>query len=254
MKSPIRRRPESPVTPNPQRDSGTAPSVRSQWILAEPRDVPGDLLPATGNDGLAALVTELVRQVDAADPTQAGHSVRVAALATMLGSSIGMAEAELRSLRIAALLHDVGKIAVPAEILRKASALTVTEASTIRRHTVYGGAILRRLPVLAFAASTARWHHERWDGLGYPDGLVGDAIPLFARIVAVADALDAMTSVRPYRAAISLEAAFEELESQSGAQFDPLIVSAVGPLVGASEFRNSWDSLIEEIESLPVAA
>ena len=229
-------------------------ATRTRWILAEPRDVPGAILPAAGNESLAALVSELVAQVDAADPCQAGHSVRVAALATMLGASIGMGESELRSLRIAALLHDVGKIAVPVEILRKSTKLSVPEASAVRRHTVYGGAILRRIPVLAFAASTARWHHERWDGLGYPDGLVGEAIPLFARVVAVADALDAMTSVRPYRAAIAMDAAFEELEAHAGAQFDPLIVSAAGPLVGADGFRNSWDLLVEEIESLPVAA
>jgi HD-GYP domain-containing protein (c-di-GMP phosphodiesterase class II) len=108
--------------------------------------------------------------------------------------------------------------------------------------------------VLAFAAPVARWHHERWDGLGYPDGLVGNSIPLHARIVAVADALDAMTSVRAYRPAISLEQAFEELESQSGAQFDPLIVAAVGPLVGGDGFRDSWESITNHIVSLPAAA
>lgn len=252
MTTPSSKRPETASASTVEAPHSAAP--RPRWILAEPRDVPGSIVPASGNDGFAALVTELVGQVDAADPTQAGHSVRVAALATMLGSAIGMAESELRSLRVAALLHDVGKIAVPADILRKSSTLTVSEASTVRRHTVYGGAILRRIPVLAFAASTARWHHERWDGLGYPDGLVGHAIPLPARIVAVADALDAMTSVRPYRAAIAMDAAFEELEAHAGAQFDPLIVSAAGSLVGADGFRNSWDSLIEEIESLPVAA
>jgi HD-GYP domain-containing protein (c-di-GMP phosphodiesterase class II) len=192
--------------------------------------------------------------VDAADPSQAGHAVRVAALATMLGSSIGMDAAELRQLRIAALLHDVGKILIPTEILRKAGPLSVAEASTVRRHTVYGGTILRRIPVLAFAASTARWHHERWDGLGYPDGMVGNDIPLHARVVSVADALDAMTSVRAYRPAISLEAAFFELEAQSGAQFDPLIVSAFGPLVGATGFRDSLDNLANKIEALPAAA
>jgi HD-GYP domain-containing protein (c-di-GMP phosphodiesterase class II) len=180
--------------------------------------------------------------------------VRVAALATMLGSSIGMDAAELRQLRIAALLHDVGKILIPTEILRKAGPLSVAEASTVRRHTVYGGTILRRIPVLAFAASTARWHHERWDGLGYPDGMVGNDIPLHARVVSVADALDAMTSVRAYRPAISLEAAFFELEAQSGAQFDPLIVAAFGPLVGATGFRDSLDNLANKIEALPAAA
>jgi HD-GYP domain-containing protein (c-di-GMP phosphodiesterase class II) len=226
------------------------------WILAEPRGTPArpaPEVPAT-DCSLSHLVGELVAQVEATDPSQAGHAARVAALATMLGSSLGMDAPELRALRIAAMLHDVGKMLVPADALRKAGPLTTAESSAIRRHTVFGGAILRKIPALAFAAPTARWHHERWDGLGYPDGVFGNAIPLHARIVSVADALDAMTSVRPYRPAITLEQAFVELEAQSGAQFDPLVVSAVGPLVGAEGFRNSWESLTENIIALPAAA
>jgi HD-GYP domain-containing protein (c-di-GMP phosphodiesterase class II) len=249
-------RPRPEIAPAEQPLGITPRAARSAWILAEPRGTPAEpapALPAT-DCSLSSLVGELVDQVDAADPSQAGHAVRVAALATMLGSSIGMDAPELRQLRIGALLHDVGKILVPAAILQKVSPLTTSEASAIRRHTVYGGSILRKIPVLAFAAPVARWHHERWDGLGYPDGLVGNSIPLHARIVAVADALDAMTSVRAYRPAISLEQAFEELESQSGAQFDPLIVAAVGPLVGGDGFRDSWESITNHIVSLPAAA
>lgn len=249
-----RTRPEIAPTDAP---AGQLPrAARSAWILAEPRTTPVDPVPARPltDCSLSSLVGELVEQIDAADPLQAGHAVRVAALATMLGSSLGMDAAELRNLKIGALLHDVGKILVAAEILQKAGPLTVAEASTVRRHTVYGGTILRRIPVLAFAASTARWHHERWDGLGYPDGMVGNGIPLHARIVCVADALDAMTSVRPYRAPVALDQAFEELEVQSGAQFDPMVVSAVGPLVQAMGFRDSWDSLANQISALPAAA
>lgn len=232
------------------------PGAHALWMRAEPRDLPqaSSTVALVADCPLTTLVGELVDQVDRADESQAGHAVRVAALATMLGSSIGMDATELRTLRISALLHDVGKILVPSEILGKKGPLTSSETAEVRRHVVYGNAILRRIPVLAFAASTARWHHERWDGLGYPDRLVGNAIPLYARIVAVADALDAMTSVRAYRPAVSLEEAFEELESQSGAQFDPMIVSAIGPLVGAVGFRDSWVSLASHMESLPVAA
>ncbi|MCX5640179.1 MAG: HD-GYP domain-containing protein [Planctomycetota bacterium] len=228
----------------------------AQWMRAEPRDLSTALLGQAllSDCPMTTLVTELVDQVDRADPSQAGHAARVAALATMLGSSIGMNVTELRALRVSALLHDVGKILVPSEILGKNGPLTSSETAEVRRHVVYGGAILRRIPVLAFAASTARWHHERWDGLGYPDRIVGPAIPLYARIVAVADALDAMTSDRAYCQAISLHAAFEELESESGAQFDPLIVAAVGPLVGAVGFQDSWVSLASHMESLPIAA
>ena len=236
--------------------SASTAAAPANWMLTEPRDLfsTPSVTDATMCGAVPTLVNELVASIDRADPSQAGHASRVAALSTMLGSSIGMSVNELRTLRVSALLHDVGKILVPTEILGKNGPLTASETSEMRRHVVYGGAILSRIPVLAFAASTARWHHERWDGLGYPDRLVGHAIPLYARIVAVADALDAMTSVRAYSPAISLEAAFEELESESGAQFDPLIVSAVGPLVGASGFQDSWVSLASHMESKPIAA
>jgi HD-GYP domain-containing protein (c-di-GMP phosphodiesterase class II) len=251
-----RARPE--IAPTAAPVGITARSARAAWILAEPRDIPAGpdaaASPAAADCSLSTIVGELVAQVDAADPSQAGHATRVAALATMLGSSIGMEARELRLLRIAALLHDVGKILVPAAILQKSGPLGTAESSAIRRHTVYGGMILRKIPALAFAAATARWHHERWDGLGYPDRLVGQSIPLHARIVCVADALDAMTSVRAYRHAMPLDQAFEELESQSGAQFDPMVVAAVGPLVGAAGFRDSWESLSNHIEALPAAA
>lgn len=226
------------------RSAQPAPAVaRSPWMAVEPRDLAHHVSMAAAvaapeaNSGIDHLVDELVAQVDATDPRQAGHSHRVSVLATMLGSSLGMDPRELRDLRIASLLHDVGKILVPSGILRKDGPLSVVEAAAVRRHGIYGGSILRRIPALAFAAPAARWHHERWDGLGYPDGLAGHAIPLFARIVGVADALDAMTSVRPYREAVGMQDAFTELEAQSGAQFDPLVVSALGPLVGAPGFE-----------------
>ena len=240
-----------------QRSAASASAAAAHiWMRAEPRDLPSTAsgADATMYGAMSTLIGELVDSIDRADASQAGHASRVAALSTMLGSSIGMGVKELRALRVSALLHDVGKILVPTEILSKNGPLTPSETAEMRRHVVYGGAILSRIPVLAFAASTARWHHERWDGLGYPDRLVGHAIPLYARLVAVADALDAMTSVRAYSPAISLEAAFEELESESGAQFDPLIVSAVGPLVGASGFQDSWVSLASHMESMPIAA
>jgi HD-GYP domain-containing protein (c-di-GMP phosphodiesterase class II) len=236
------------------------PLATQAWFTVEPRDAAGTrpALPARtfgeADGPLSHLVTELVGQVDAVDPAQAGHSLRVAALATMLGSSIGMGARELRDLRIAALLHDVGKILVPAEALRKDGPLSATETSAVRRHAVFGGMILRKIPVLAFAAPVARWHHERWDGLGYPDGIHGAAIPLHARVVAVADALDAMVSVRPYRRAMTLPQAFTELEAESGAQFDPLVVSAIGPLVGAPGFEATVAELAHDIEVLPTAA
>jgi len=199
-------------------------------------------------------VEALLQAVDATRPTVRGHSERASRLAVRLATEAGWSPAERETARVAGLLHDVGKILVPAEALRKEGPLSATETSAVRRHAVFGGMILRKIPVLAFAAPVARWHHERWDGLGYPDGIHGAAIPLHARVVAVADALDAMVSVRPYRRAMTLTPAFTELEAESGAQFDPLVVSAIGPLVGAPGFEATVAELAHDIEVLPTAA
>src|SRR5213079_2853411 len=129
-------------------------------------------------------------------------------------------------LQVGTPLHDVGKIGIEDAILRKPERLTPEEFELMKSHTVKGAAILEPVPDLAPVIPIVRSHHERWDGQGYPDGLKGEAIPRLARIVAVADAYDAMTSDRPYRKGMSPEVAFAEVEKQKGRQFDPKCAEA----------------------------
>ena len=132
-------------------------------------------------------------------------------------------------LRRAAPLHDLGKIGIPDSILRKPGPLDDGDWAFVRQHTVIGERILGASPSLRAVGPLVRASHERWDGLGYPDGLAGEAIPLAARIVAACDAFDAMTGARPYRAELGVDAAVAELERCAGSQFDPVVV---GVLVG----------------------
>jgi putative two-component system response regulator len=137
-------------------------------------------------------------------------------------------EQEVQTLRLAAPLHDIGKIGIPDAILLRPGKLSVEEFEIMKTHTVIGGRILcdSRAPVLRAATAIAVDHHERWDGTGYPAGLQGREIPLTARIVAVADAFDAMTHDRPYKSAISVDEAVAEVQRCKGSQFDPRIVDA----------------------------
>ena len=132
---------------------------------------------------------------------------------------------DLPDLCLAGALHDVGKVAMPDEILQKTSALTAGEYEQMKEHVNFGAGMLSYVAGPA-VVSAVRYHHERWDGEGYPIGLRGDAIPLFARVIAVADTYDAIRSPRPYRAASSKEIAFEILREMSGTQFDPACVTA----------------------------
>jgi diguanylate cyclase (GGDEF)-like protein/PAS domain S-box-containing protein len=160
------------------------------------------------------------------DPALGIHLDDVAALCEAVAIRLEMREDQVGPLLQAASLHDVGKAAIPDEILVKDGPLDVEEWALMRRHTLIGERILDAAPALAKAAKLVRWSHERWDGHGYPDGISGERIPLGARIIAVCDAFDAMTAQRPYRDAMSSEAAVAELERCAGAQFDPAVVRA----------------------------
>jgi putative nucleotidyltransferase with HDIG domain len=170
----------------------------------------------------------LVGALDARDSETAGHSERVADLTMAIAAHLGVPResTEWRNIRWGALLHDVGKIAIPDHILRKPDLLTEQEWNTMRTHPRAGFDILNAVDFLAPAADMVHSHHERYDGRGYPRGLAGEQIPLGARIFAIADAFDAMTSDRIYRPALPAEEALAEILRSSGMQFDPTVVRA----------------------------
>ncbi|OFX17787.1 MAG: hypothetical protein A2Z18_08400 [Armatimonadetes bacterium RBG_16_58_9] len=162
--------------------------------------------------------------VDARDNHAKGHSLSVMQLSVALGEKLGMSARELDNLRAASLLHDIGNVATPAELLRKSEPLEGRDWKRIEDHAGFGSQILRRVQQLGSIAPVVKHHHERYDGQGYPNGLAGQDIPLLSRIIAIADAFDAMTNARPYRGAKSFDAAVEELRKCAGTQFDPELV------------------------------
>lgn len=184
------------------------------------------------------LIESSVRYLEARDPYTALHSERVARIAEAVGREMGLSPEQLLLLRRGALLHDIGKLRIPDSILKKERELAPNEWELMRMHPIYGEEMVRPLEaVLGQIGTVVRWHHERWAGGGYPDGLAGEEIPLLARIVAVADAYEAMTSHRPYRRALSPEEAFARICKESGVQFDPTVVEA---FARAWERREAW--------------
>lgn len=177
-------------------------------------------------DPSAAAIRSLAAAVDAKDQYTHGHSERVTNYALEIGTQIDLSPDAMSSLRVAGLLHDLGKIGVPDIVLNKPGDLTQEERETVKEHPSVGANILRRAPHLENVVPAVLHHHERWDGLGYPDGLKGQEIPLVARILAVADAFDAMTSDRPYRRRMTIHEALLQLQANAGKQFDPSLVNA----------------------------
>jgi len=173
-----------------------------------------------------ATLTALTSALDFRDNETGGHSDRVVAYMELLLEQMNIRGPELATLRRGALLHDVGKIGVPDNVLRKPTALSEGEWAVMKRHPEFGARIIAGIPFLEDVARIVRHHHERWDGMGYPDGLKGDRIPLGARIFAVGDSFDAMTSDRPYRRGLLIDAAREEIRRCASSQFDPAVVTA----------------------------
>jgi putative nucleotidyltransferase with HDIG domain len=169
----------------------------------------------------------LADAVELQDAYTADHANEVADLAAAVGKRMGISGAELDRLRYGALLHDVGKIGIPGEILRKPGPLTSAERERMDEHTAIGARMLERIPFLAPVAPLVRSAHERFDGGGYPDGLAGEEIPRGAMIIATCDAFHAMTSNRSYRKAMARKEAVAELVANAGTQFDPLVVEAL---------------------------
>lgn len=153
-----------------------------------------------------------------------GHSLRVAYFCVSVGKELGLSEDELYELEVSALFHDLGKIGVPDSVLTKPSRLTDEEFLEMKLHPNKSYEILKDFPVFDKMAINAKFHHERFDGRGYPEGLRGESIPFFSRIILIADTFDAMTSTRPYRKGLPFEVAFAELREFAGSQFDPHIV------------------------------
>jgi putative nucleotidyltransferase with HDIG domain len=174
----------------------------------------------------APTLKSLLRALRAHDPYTYRHSLRTVRLSLHLGRACGVSQPELRALSLGALVHDLGKIFIPGEVLHKEGALDEAEWAAVRRHPSDGASLLLAVSSPPGVRRVVAEHHERWDGRGYPAGLSGDGIDFNARVVAVADAFDAMTSERPYRPAAGFEAAAAELGRCAGTQFDPDVVLA----------------------------
>jgi diguanylate cyclase (GGDEF)-like protein/putative nucleotidyltransferase with HDIG domain len=176
-------------------------------------------------DGLSA-VYALVSVVESRDPYVYGHSRKVNAYAVALTEALGLPPDEVSAVSTAALLHDIGKIGIPDEVLNKKEQLSRENWEAIKAHPRLGKNIVTSIPQLVHCADSILYHHEKWDGSGYPAGLKGEEIPIGARIIAVADSFEAMTSARPYRPPLSREEASKELRKGAGIQFDPKLVEA----------------------------
>jgi HD-GYP domain-containing protein (c-di-GMP phosphodiesterase class II) len=172
-------------------------------------------------EAYVSMVKVVAAAIDARDSYTHGHSARVAQLSLRLGERLGLGKADLRDLEVACLFHDVGKIKTPDAILLKPGQLDDEEYKEMMQHVDYGAAILSWAPSLCKYIPSTRHHHEWHNGKGYPDGLAGDNIPLFAAIITIADAFDAMTSDRPYRKAMPAQVALRNIARMSGAQFRP---------------------------------
>ena len=181
--------------------------------------------------GLDPVVHRFVADLDAKDRITRDHVIRTAELAVLVGQELRLGPTSLRRIGLTAILHDVGKLDVPDEILNKPGRLTVAEYDIVKLHVVHGERLVATSPALVEIAAGVRSHHERMDGGGYPDGLVGDAIPHDARVVAVCDAFDAMANTRQYRDGMGHDKAIAVLNEHAGSQWDPVVVAALVTVV-----------------------
>ena len=184
-----------------------------------------------------ATVRALLQALELKDPYTRAHSERVGRLAALTARELGAPAPRVDAVQLGGTLHDIGKLAVPTRLLRKNGPLTAEERGVVQRHPEDGDGVLRGIDVLAEARAAVLHHHERLDGTGYPYGLSGGRIPEVARIVAVADAFDAMTSTRSYRPARPAEAALTELHRCAGTQFDPIMVAALDRVLARAPWQ-----------------
>ena len=170
------------------------------------------------------MIKALVNTVEIKDKYTRGHSERVAEYSVKLGKLVDLSSEKLKLLEEAALLHDIGKIGIDEAILNKKGKLTDDEYETIKKHSLFGWSLLNDVEGLEDLATIVRYHHERWDGYGYPEGLVKEEIPIASRIIAIFDAFDTILTVRSYKEAEDFEYALKEISENAGTQFDPHLV------------------------------
>ncbi len=173
-----------------------------------------------------ATVHNLADTIEKKDPYTGGHTKRVMGYSLAIGRYLALSDMDMINLKLAAILHDLGKIGISDEILLKNEELSLDEFRDMMMHTIYGAELLDHINHLKDVIPGVRYHHEKYDGSGYPEGLKGKGIPLIARIIAVADTFDAITTDRPYRRGLSFDSAFTELKKSAGSQFDPDVVDA----------------------------
>ena len=203
-----------------------------------------------GRANAGRAVEGLVAALDHRHPDTSAHSARVFALVSrMLDGVPELAPFEREAILTASLIHDIGKVATPDQALLKSGALTSDEREVMQRHATIGEAILRQMDGLEASAPIVRHHHERWDGAGYPDGLVGPGIPLGARLIAVADTYDAMTHDRVYRRALGHSEALAELRAERGRQFDPIVVDIFSRVIASERRANAGSSPFRQVAS-----
>jgi HD domain-containing protein len=191
-------------------------------------------------------LSALVTAVETKDPFAAGHSARIARLAEWMSEPLSMGAQEVQDLRFAAMLHDVGKVGVPTRILRRRGTLSPVDLESLTHHPALGVALVREIEFLSGSLEGIRHHHERWDGLGYPDSLAGEEIPLISRAIAVADAFDALTTDRAERPALTPAQALKQIEQRRGRQFDPQVVAALATVLE----RHEWAVTTADEEEL----
>lgn len=208
----------------------------------------GILHSTTHKDYFEMAVKILLNALKCKDDYTWGHSLRVAYFCISVGRELGLSGPELYELEISALFHDIGKIGVPDSVLQKPARLSEEEFLEMKAHPVKSYLILKDFPIFHNMALGAKHHHERYDGRGYPDQLKGENIPLFSRIILIADTFDAMTSTRPYRKGLSFDIAFSELREFAGSQFDPKVVEAFIKAIAKEQNKNEETFSLQIIE------
>jgi HD-GYP domain-containing protein (c-di-GMP phosphodiesterase class II) len=212
-----------------------------------------NIIVESSDTTIEQVVKSFILSVEAKDTYTFGHSERVSLYAVELAKLLPefVNKQRLKSLGLAGLLHDIGKINIPESVLTKSTELTLEEYELIKTHPVAGGKMVDKIPSLGTLKNGVLYHHERWDGKGYPAGISEEEIPLEARILNIADAFDAMTSNRAYRDALSFNEAYERLYQGSGTQFDPNLIELIGKVqIAWKKIYNTYNDEIMEIERL----